>query len=130
MQDLVSVNSQTKFGVIRLIESRIGEVIINEGVVVDMELALNFCETLMQLFSHDFALLLNEKYTHSYTAEARKYLSELKHLKAMAVLFQMRFHDAANQYLRVVDEHARWNMKVFYDRGRAIEWLEEQLSRP
>ena len=128
MQDLISVNSQLKYGVIRLIEPRIAEVTINADVVVDMEMVLNFQHTLQQFFSAEFALLLSEKNPHSYTQEAQKYLAEIKDLKAMAVLYHYRFHDAATYYLKTVHEDANWNMKVFYGRSKAIEWLEEMLE--
>ena len=128
MQDLVSINSQITFGSIRLIDSRIGEVVIHEGMVVDMEMMMNLHEKLSALFSGDFVLLLNEKNNHTYTVEAQKYLAGIKGLRAMAVLYSMRFNDTVSEYLRIFHEDSRWNLKIFYDRGKAIEWLETNLD--
>ena len=128
MQNPATAQAKRKFGSIRRLESRIAEITINEGVVVDMKLALHLQKTLQRVFKGEFALLINEENSHSFTEDAQKFLGGLLNLKAMAVLSQMKFNNIAEQYLRIVHESSQWNLKVFHDRRKAVEWLQGKLD--
>ena len=128
MQDLVSVNTRETFGSIKSVTPQIAEVVIFDDVVVDMEKALNLHRVIKKMFIANYALLFNDKHSYTYTRETQRYMSKLRHLKGMATLQQMRFTDIAEQYMRIANESQDWNLKVFYDRKSAIEWLEGRLA--
>ena len=127
MQDLISINSQTQFGSIARIGGQIGEVVISEGVVVDVELVMNLQRTVTELFAGEYALLLNQKYKHAYTVEAQQYLSEMQGLQALAVLFKMRMNNVASEFLEVFHAHTISQMRVFHSRSMSIAWLKSKL---
>lgn len=128
MQDLVSSNSQIAFGRVKLLSGRIAEVAINKDLVMDLEKVKDYEEAISQMLPGPYGLLINEEHPHVYTAEAREYLAKSENIKASAMVLHSRFSDVASVYLRAVHEHADWNLKVFYDRAKAVTWLREKLG--
>lgn len=128
MQDLVSVNSQIAFGQVKLLSGRIAEVVINKDLVVDLEKVRDYEEAISQMLPGPYGLLINEAHPHVYTEEAQEYLAKSNNVKATAMVLYSRFADVASTYLRAVHEHADWNLKVFYDRSKAIAWLSEKVG--
>ena len=128
MQDLINPESQLQFGVIKMLNANLVEVFINEGIEVDLQMVQGFEETLAELMNGRYGLLLNEKYPHSYTVEAEEYFAQMKQLDAMAVVMYTRFTDIASKYLESFHETSSWKMKVFYNRDKALGWLEKLLG--
>ncbi len=128
MQDLINPESQLQFGVIKMLNANLIEVFINEDVEVDLQMVQGFEEVLEELMPGRYGLLLNEKHPHTYTTEAEEYFAQMKHLDAMAVVLYTKFTDIASKYLQSFHETSAGNMKVFYNRDRALGWLEKQLG--
>ncbi len=128
MQDLILPQSQLQFGVIKMINARVVEIIIDRGVEVTMPMMLRCEEILSELITGEFGILLNEMNPHTYRPEAKIYQTRLKNLKAMAVVMNIRFTDIATKYLQSFDVSALANMKVFYNRENALEWLERKVG--
>ncbi|MEM8488549.1 MAG: hypothetical protein AAF564_23580 [Bacteroidota bacterium] len=127
MQDLINPETKFQFGKIKMINANLAEIFINEDVKVDLQMAIE-CEDVMDmLMPGKYGLLLNERSAYSYTDEAESYFSEMDNLHAMAVVLTTRFTDIASKYLQSFHEEVDWNMKVFYDREKALEWLEGKL---
>lgn len=128
MQDLVSRNSQIAFGRVKLLSGRIAEVVINKDLVMDLEKIKDYEEAISQILPGKYGLLINEEHAHIYTEEAQEYLAKSGRVKATAMVLRSRFSDVASAYLNAVHEHSGWNLKVFYDRSKAITWLREKLG--
>lgn len=128
MQDLINPQNHLQFGVLKMLNPRLAEVFINEDVEVDLAMVKECEETLNELMPGPFGLLLNEKKRHTYSPAAESYFSQMENMEAMAVVLYTRFTDIASKYLQSFHEEAEWNMKVFYDREKALEWLEGKLA--
>ncbi len=128
MQDLIHPETQFQFGTVKMINANLAEIFINEEVQVDIDMAIECEEVLDELMPAHYGLLLNERTPHSYTAEAESYFSEMDNLHAMAVVLNTKFTDVASKYLQSFHEEVTWNMKVFYNREKALEWLESKLT--
>ncbi|MFK7845281.1 MAG: hypothetical protein AB8G77_08270 [Rhodothermales bacterium] len=126
MQDLINPQSQLQFGVIKMLNANLAEVFINKGIAVDLDMMIECEDVLDKLMPGPYGLLLNEKETHTFTPEAESYFSEMKDMHAMAVVVYTKFTDIANKYLKSFHEDVNWNLKVFYDREKALEWLESE----
>ena len=128
MQDLINPHTQFQFGTIKMLNANLVEVFIVEGVEVDLDMVIECEDVMNELMPGHYGLLLNETKAHSYSDEAKAYFSEMNNMDAMAVVLNTRFTDVAEKYLQSFHEEATWNMKVFYDRGRALEWLENNCE--
>ncbi len=127
MQDLINPQTQFQFGTVKMINANLAEIFINEDVKVDLQMAIECEEVLDMLMPGKYGLLLNERSEYSYTEEAEWYFSEMHNLHAVAVVLNTKFTDIASKYLQSFDEELDWNMKVFYAREKALEWLESKL---
>ncbi len=127
MQDLINPQTQFQFGTVKMINANLAEIFINEDVKVDLQMAIECEEVLDMLMPGKYGLLLNERSVYSYTKEAESYFSEMHNLHAMAVVLNTKFTDIASKYLQSFHEQVGWNMKVFYAREKALEWLESKL---
>ncbi len=127
MQDLFNPQTQLQFGVIKMLNANIAEVFIHEGIQVDLQMIKECEQMLNELMPEPFGLLLNEKHPHTYTLEAEAYFSQMQNMDAMAVVMYTKFTDIASKYLMSFHESSSWNMKVFYDRDKALTWLEVQV---
>ena len=128
MQDLINPISQLQFGVIKMLNANLVEVFINEGIEVDLQMVQGFEEMLDELLLGHYGLLLNEKHPHTYSKEAEEYFAHMNNLDAMAVVMYTRFTDIASKYLQSFHETSSWKMKVFYNRDKALGWLEKQMG--
>lgn len=127
MQDLINPETQFQFGTVKMINANLAEIFINEDVKVDLQMAIECEEVLDMLMPGKYGLLLNERSEYSYTKEAESYFSEMNNLHAIAVVLNTKFTDIASKYLQSFHEEVDWNMKVFYAREKALEWLESRL---
>ena len=127
MQDLINPDTQFQFGTVRMINANLAEIYINEGVKVDLQMAIECEEVMDLLMPGGYGLLLNERSSYAYTEEAEAYFSEMSNLRAMAVVLNTKFTDIASKYLQSFHSEVDWNMKVFYDREKALVWLESKL---
>lgn len=128
MQDLINPQTHFQFGKVKMLNANLVEVFINEGIEVDLDMMLECEEMLDELMPGHYGVLLNEKNAHTYAEEAKAYFSEMRRMDAMAVVMTTRFTDIADKYLQSFHEDANWNLKVFYDRGKALEWLEAKIQ--
>lgn len=128
MQDLINPETQFQFGTVKMINANLAEIFIKEDTKVDLQMAIECEDVLDILMPGKYGLLLNERSAYSYTEEAEAYFSEMNNLHAMAVVLNTKFTDVASKYLQSFHEEVAWNMKVFYDREKALEWLEGTLA--
>lgn len=127
MQDLILPESQLQFGTIKMITANLVEITIDRGIEVTLPMMLRCEEMLQELMPNGFGIVLNEMNPHTYTPEAKVYQTHLKNLKAMAVVLNTRFTDIATKYLQSFDEDSVANLRVFYNRDKALEWLERKV---
>lgn len=127
MQDLINSRTQLQFGGVKLLNANLVEVFINAGVEVDLQMVLECEKMLTELMGGAYGILLNEKHVHSFTPEAKAHCRQMNGLKAIAVVMKTKFTDIANKYLESFSEDSGDNERVFYDRDKALEWLESQV---
>lgn len=124
MQDLFLPDSQLQFGTLKMINASVVEITIDGGIEVSLPMMIRCEEILQELMPDGYSIVLNERHPHTYTPEAKAYQIQLKKLKAMAVVLHTRFTDIATKYLQSFEVDGMTNLKVFYNRDKALEWLE------
>ena len=114
------------FGTIIILNNRLAEVIVDEGMVIDEVKVDEYHDFLLNTLDAPFTLLINKKYSYSYTFEAQKTIAHLKQIAAMAVIVNSTGGLMSTETLMNVNGNIFTNIKLFFDRKEALTWLETQ----
>ncbi|MFD1015568.1 DUF7793 family protein [Winogradskyella rapida] len=114
------------FGEISILNPKLAEVIINEGVIMDVDMVVDYHKFLMDHLEAPFALLVNKKHSYTYTFEAQKNIVNHDVTKAIAVVNKVYASKLATDVLININRESKWNIKTFREREEALKWLEEQ----
>ncbi|MBU2930191.1 DUF7793 family protein [Winogradskyella psychrotolerans] len=112
------------FGVITILKANLAEVVIYDGVVMDLKMVEDYHAFLIEKLETPFSLLINKKYSYTYTFEAQKSIVNIEGIKAMAVVTHAYVSKLATDVLINVNRESNWNIKTFKEREEALEWLE------
>ena len=112
------------FGEIILLKSNLAEVIVDDGVEMDLEMVKEYHEFLLDKLKHPFSLLINKVNKYTYTFEAQLKLATLTEISSMAVLAYDRITESSTKSLVSIPRATPWNLKIFRERTSALEWLE------
>lgn len=112
------------FGKIKILQSNIAEVIINDGVVIDLEMVYTYRHLLQSHLEAPFSLLINKEHGYSYTFDAQVAMGEMSHIIAFrAVVVYSQSAEMATQIVMDINKHNNWNIKIFRERKEALDWL-------
>jgi hypothetical protein len=114
------------FGIIIILKANLVEVIIDDGVVLDMKMVKEYHAFLIEKLEFPFFLLINKKYSYTYTFEAQKSIVNKDIVKAMAVVTHAYVSKLATDVLINMNRNNGWNIKMFKSRKEALGWLENQ----
>lgn len=117
---------QLSFGKIILLEDNLAEVIIDDGVEIDIKMVDEYHNFLLEHLSAPFTLLINKLNQYSYTFEAQKNIATIPEVKAMAVVAYDQQSEVAQLSLNEVPRKVTWNLKIFPQRDIALNWLYQQ----
>ena len=117
------------FGTLEVLTDQICEVIINEGVCMDLTDVQVYHKALEGLFDGPFGLLINKVNKYTYTFEAQQQLASLPQIRAMAVLVKSTSSEMVTNNLVSIPRPVSWNIKIFNVRNTAMKWLEENLRQ-
>jgi hypothetical protein len=117
------------FGKINILHNTIAEVIINEGVVMDLEMVNQYHNFLLQNLESPFSLLVNKVNSYSYKFDAQLKIANLSEIKSMAVVIYNLSADMATQILMNINKGNNWNIKLFKEREVALDWLLRDINK-
>ncbi len=125
---LIFINMKTyklSFGCITILKSNIAEVIIDEGILMDLKMVDAYHSFLIAKLEAPFLLLINKKHAYTYTFEAQKAIMNIPLVKAMAVVTDVYFSKLATDVLININRGSEWNIKTFDRHEEALKWLED-----
>ncbi|MEH6536509.1 MAG: hypothetical protein V7719_08965 [Psychroserpens sp.] len=112
------------FGKIKILESNIAELIINDTVVIDAEMVYAYRNLLQSHLVAPFSLLINKEHGYSYTFDAQVAMGELNDVIAFrAVVVYSQSAEMATQIVMDINKSNNWNIKIFRERQAALDWL-------
>ncbi|WP_299102629.1 hypothetical protein [uncultured Winogradskyella sp.] len=117
---------QLSFGQITILKSNLAEVIINSGMLMDMEMIEEYHSFLLTHLEAPFSLLINKVHAYTYTFEAQKKIANLKEIQAMAVVVKGYVGKKSTEFLIAFNDSNDWNISTFRTREEALIWLENQ----
>ena len=111
------------FGKINLINPRIAEVIIDEGIILDKSEVQAYHNLLRSHLQAPFSVLINKEYAYSYTFEAQLEMGKLEDIVCRAVVVYNQSAEMATQIIMDLNKNNNWNIRLFRDRQPALDWL-------
>jgi len=114
-----------------ILQDNIAEVIINDGIEMDIDMINDYHDFLLTHLQVPFSLLINKVNSYTYDFDAQTKLATLKEINAMAVIAYNRITRVATETLASYPRDDKWNLKVFSNREEALNWLlcEQQTNR-
>jgi hypothetical protein len=116
------------FAEIAILRTDIAEVIINEGIEMNVAMVKEYHDFLLAHLNTPFALLINKINAYSYNFEAQLELATLNEINAMAVVTYNKNASATTHYLSTLPRKVKWNMSQFTNRTEALDWLEQEQN--
>lgn len=112
------------FGKIKILESNIAEIIINDAVVVDSEMVCAYHNLLQSHLQIPFSLLINKEHGYSYTFDAQVVMGEFgNRISRRAVVVYSSSAEMATKIVMDINKDSNWNIEIFKERQAALNWL-------
>lgn len=122
----VDSGSVLKMGRIIKLSDDMAEVIVDDGVIIDMDMVREYHEWIQNNLSDPCMLLINKLNPYTYTFEAQKEIAGLDQIQAMAVVVYNRISEVTTRDLASFPREHEWYIQVFDSRHDALLWLEGQ----
>lgn len=116
------------FAEIIIIRADIAEIIINEGIEMNISMVKQYHEFLLAHLIAPFSLLINKINPYTYTFDAQLELATLEEINAMAVVAYNNGTSTTTHYLSTLPRKVEWNMSQFTNRSEALRWLEDEQA--
>jgi len=118
------------FAKIIILSDEIAEVIVNEGVVMDGQIAEEL-ETFLNLhLAAPFSVLVNKVNSYTYKFCAQLKLANFQNFHAIAVVTYDNISKIRTEVLRdTTPANKDWNLQLFSTRELAVEWLEVEQEK-
>ena len=111
------------FAKIIILEDNLAEVVIDEGVIMNVEMVTQYHDFLLSHLRVPFSLLINKLNSYTYDLDAQIKLATLKEIEAMAVVAYTRITELTTDALASQPRKVEWNLKIFNNRDEALTWL-------
>ena len=111
------------FAKIIVLRDDIAEVMINDGVIMDIAMVEQYHDFLLTHLRAPFSLLVNKVNAYSYDFDAQEKLATLKEINAMAVIAYNRVTEITTETLASYPRNIKWNLRIFSNRDDALAWL-------
>lgn len=112
------------FGEIRIFNSRLAEVNVDEGVELSLENVAEYHEFLINHFPNQVALLINKTNSYTYTFEAQQHLILPEVITHCAVLIYNNTGRIATESLMAMQKkNLDVTLQIFEDFDTALNWL-------
>ena len=117
------------FAKIIILQDDIAEVIVNDGIEMNVKMVEQYHDFLLSHLHSPFSLLINKINAYSYDFQAQIKLATLTEINAMGVVAYNRITKLNAKSLASYPRSKKWNLKVFSNRDEALAWLlSEQKS--
>ena len=116
------------FAKIIILRDDLAEVMINDGIQMNMAMVEEYHSFLLSHLKSPFSLLINKINSYSYDFDAQEHLATLDEINAMAVVVYNPVSKITTETLASFPRDVKWNLEIFHDRDEALAWLLTQQA--
>lgn len=113
------------FGNLIVLSNNLGEVIVDEGVDVNVAMVNEIHAVFLSNFSASFSLLINKTNSYSSQLEALVMFGELSQIDKIAVFAPNKMAKLSADFSATIPSSQKLNIEVFTDRDQAMSWLSQ-----
>lgn len=117
------------FGKINKLNDSIAEIIVDEGVEMDLKMVKEYHIWIAEHLLDPCGLLINKINRYTYTFEAQRELANLPQIKAMAVITYNTVSTVSTKVLSKMPRKNKWNLEMFEERNKGLEWLKKEIRK-
>jgi hypothetical protein len=118
------------FAIIIILREDIAEVMINDGVIMDVKMVEQYHDFLLSHLRAPFSLLVNKINSYTYDFPAQQRLATLKEINVMATVVYNRVSKISMEALASIPRDTKWNLRIFSNRDEALAWLLSEQGEP
>lgn len=111
------------FAKVGIIHSNLAEIIVDEGVDIDLVMVDEIHRYLLSIFTHSFSLLINKSNAYSTQLDALIKFGALKAIDKIAVYAPNKLAKLSADFSATIPSSAQLNIQVFTQRTDALNWL-------
>lgn len=123
---------QLSFAKINVLNEHIAEVIVDQDVVISLEMSEEYDRALSEIFSNNFALLVNKINQYDFSFEAKLSVASHENLAAIAVVTYDNESKKSVGEVAAMRQLDGWNLKVFDGLNlgwqEGLDWLHGELN--
>lgn len=123
---VMAKQTMLKMGRIIKLSNELAEIIVDDGMVIDMDMVREYHTWIQNNLSDPCLLLINKIYPYTYTFEAQNKIACLDQIRAMAVVVYNRISEVVTRDLASFPREHEWYIQIFDSRHDALLWLEGQ----
>ena len=118
-------NYKMSFGTIIKLNNNLAEIVVDDGIEMNLTQVKEYHNFLLNNLKAPFYLLVNRKYSYTYTFEAQKAIVNFDKIKKLAVLLSTQGGLMSSETLLSLNENLNWEISWFNKREDALAWLNE-----
>jgi hypothetical protein len=117
---------ELSFGKVGILRNDIAEIIVDEGIDVNIQMVDEIHHFLLSIFVNSFSLLINKTNSYSTQLDALIKFGTLSTINKIAMYAPNRMAKLSADFEADIPSAATLNIQVFYQRGDALSWLDYQ----
>lgn len=114
---------QVSFATIYILKANLGEIIVNEGVDIDISMVEEIHLKLLNTLEQPFSLLINKRNAYSTQLDALIKFGKLPAINKIAIFAPNKLAKLSADFSATIPSSATLNIDVFTDRDTALAWL-------
>jgi hypothetical protein len=123
---------QLSFAKINILNEQVAEVIVEQGTIISLEMSEEYDRFLTEVFSNNFALLVNKINQYDFSFEAKLSMASHDNLKAIAVVTYDKESKKSVEKVADLRQLDGWNLQVFDGLNLGwqdgLDWLHNELK--
>ena len=114
---------EISFAKIITLYNDLAEVIVNEGIDIDLKMVEEIHHALLSIFSSHFSLLINKRSSYSTQLDALMTFGQLAVIEKIAVFAPNKMAKLRADFSATIPSSSALNIAVFTHRDDALAWL-------
>lgn len=114
---------EISFGKVIVLDADIAEVIVDEGVDIDITMVEEIHKCFLSIFTHSFSLLINKSNSYSTQLDALIHFGTLEAIDKIAIFAPNKMAKMSADFSADIPSSATLNIQVFTGRDDALTWL-------
>ena len=114
---------QISFAKITVLRNDLAEIVVDNGVDINVKMVDEIHHCFLSIFSHTFSLLINKTNSYSTQLDALMQFGTLASINKIAIFAPNKMARMSADFSATIPSSKSLNIEVFIDRNDAILWL-------